>query len=109
MIASQMFLHLNKLKKVVNMRELTHFEQNLIAGGCDKCRDDAREILVDTSLVVAPFMGGELGLTATAGMGLGYTVGGYVAGAFAAIVAVPVLVKLGLELAFTMHDVLVTA
>lgn len=109
MIASQTFRYLNKQKKVVNMRELTHFEQELIAGGCDTCRDDMREVLVDTSLIAAPFIGGDLGLAATAGMGLGYTVGGYVAGAFAAIVAVPVLAKLGLELAFTMHDALIAA
>lgn len=92
------------------MRELTHFEQNVIAaaGDCSDCfRGDLREMMVDTSLIAAPFIGAELGLAATAGMGLGYVVGGYVVGAFAAIVAVPVLAKAGLELAFGMHDVLV--
>ena len=92
------------------MRELTLVEHNLVSGGCDTCNDDRsslRELIVDGSLIAAPFIGGEIGMAAVAGMGLAYVVGGYVAGAFAAIVAVPVLAKVGLELAFGVHDVLV--
>jgi len=90
------------------MRELTHFENTLIAGGqSNGNRNEMRESFVEISLVAAPFVGYEIGKAATIGMGLGYGIGGVIVGAYAAIVALPVITKVGLELAFGVHDVLV--
>ncbi|MCS5710702.1 hypothetical protein [Candidatus Berkiella aquae] len=89
------------------MRALTSYENELISGGCNSCERAAlRESVVDTSLIVAPFLGVELGMTAVAGMGLGYTIGGAVLGAYAAIAALPLATRIGLEMAFVVHDVL---
>jgi hypothetical protein len=90
------------------MRELTQLENVMIAGGQDNTfRNELREMMVDTSLVAAPFVGYEISLVATAGMGLAYGIGGAIVGAYAAIVALPVVTKVGLELAYVVHDALV--
>ncbi|HRE30510.1 MAG TPA: hypothetical protein PLD88_00915, partial [Candidatus Berkiella sp.] len=94
-------------EKGQNMRALTNNENQLVAGGCGTCERDAmREALVDSSLLIAPFVGVELGMAAVAGMGLGYSIGGFVLGAYAAIVAVPLATRVGLEMAYVVHDVL---
>ncbi len=94
--------------KVVNMRELTQFENALVAGGNDNTfRTGLRETMVESSLIAAPFLGYEIASAATVGMGLAYGIGGVIVGAYAAIIALPVATKLGLELAFVVHDALV--
>lgn len=89
------------------MRELTFFENNVVAGGDITCRDDLREAVVDVSLIFAPMWGSEIGMAYAAGTGLSYSLMAGLAGGFAAIVAVPVVAKVGLELMFGMHDLLV--
>jgi hypothetical protein len=89
------------------MRDLTYFENDLVSGGADNCRVELRELVVDSSLLVAPVIGGEIGMAAVAGMGLGYTVAAAIGGAYVGIVAVPVVAKVGLEIMFGVRDILV--
>ena len=90
------------------MRELNYLESALVAGGdAQSERQELRELFVDSSLAIAPFVGYEMGTALTVGMGLGYGLAGGVLGAYGAIIAIPVVVKVGLELAFGVHDVLV--
>jgi hypothetical protein len=100
------------------MRELKKIENELVSGGdhtiaghsqYNNDRNMVRELVVDSSLIAGPMIGANLGmLAATASVDtLLYGIGGCVLGAYAGIVAVPILTKIGLEMAFGVHDLLV--
>jgi hypothetical protein len=93
------------------MRNLTYIECGLTSGAISEesvqFRNDLRGMVVDTSLMLSPWIGSDIALTAAAGMGLASTIGAGVLGGFAGIVVVPVIARMGLDLMFGVHDALV--
>lgn len=100
------------------MRMLNNIENALVSGGNATLethphyrseRDDIRELFIDSSLLAGPIIGANIGVTAATASAntLAYGLGGCILGAYAGLIVVPILTKIGLEMAFGIHDSLV--